>query len=246
MSSARIALIGDFQPEVMAHQGIERSMVLASQVFAGLSWEWIHTASIGLERRKKLEGFSGIWVVPASPYANETGALGSITLARTARVPFLGTCGGFQHAVLEFAREVLGLVQAGHAETQPDTPLPLIAPLSCSLIEQRGTVHFTAGSQVAAIYTARSAEESYHCRYGINPAYEKIISDGGLRVAARDDGGEVRAVELPGHPFFIATLFQPERSALSGRLHPLVRAFIQASKLNRPGREPQSPDSGQF
>jgi CTP synthase (UTP-ammonia lyase) len=237
--AARIALVGDFQPEVTAHQGIERSMALASQSSAGVSWEWIHTASIGADWRKKLEGFGGIWLVPASPYANESGALAAITMARRGRIPFLGTCGGFQHVILEFAREVLGLAQAGHAETQPDTPLPMIAPLACSLVEQRGVVHFTAGSQVATIYAARSAEEGYHCRYGLNPTYETILSDGGLRVSARDDAGEVRAVELPRHPFFIATLFQPERSALAGRLHPLVRAFIEASKLNQTDRESQ-------
>ena len=231
MKPARLALVGDFHPDVIAHQGIERSMVLASTENPGVSWEWIHTSSLRGDAGGRLEGFSGIWLVPASPYADEGGALGSVTHARSSHLPFLGTCGGFQHALLEFARSVLGLGQAAHAETEPGAALQIITPLRCSLVDQRGTVHLVPGSRLRAIYAADSAEEGYHCSYGLNPEHEHLMVDGrhGLAIAARDDQGEVRAVELAGHPFFIATLFQPERRALQGRLHPIVRAFIQAA-----------------
>ena len=230
MSPTRIALVGDFQPDVIAHQGIERSMALARTSVPGLDWEWIHTGSIGADCSARLGGFNGIWLVPASPYANERGALAAVTVARSEQVPFLGTCGGFQHAVIEFAREVLGQSQAGHAETEPDSRLPIIAALRCSLVEARGTVHLTSGSRLAEIYDAESAEEGYHCSYGLNPEYETLLLSGGMRIAARDDVGEVRALELPDHPCFIATLFQPERRALAGQLHPVVRAFLQAAE----------------
>lgn len=231
MKPARLALVGDFQPDVIAHQGIERSMALASVENPDLSWEWIHTASIGGDAGGRLEGFTGIWLVPASPYADEAGALASVTHARTSGVPFLGTCGGFQHALLEFARGVLGLRQAGHGENAPGAALVVITPLRCALVEQQGTVHLLPGSRLRAIYAADSAEEGYHCSYGLNPEHEHLLVDGshGLATAARDDRGEIRAVELPGHPFFIATLFQPERRALDGRLHPIVRAFTHAA-----------------
>jgi CTP synthase (UTP-ammonia lyase) len=84
-----------------------------------------------------------------------------------------------------------------------------------------------AGSRLREIYGSESVEEGYHCNYGLNPAYEKLLSP--LRISARDDQGEVRAIELQDHPFFIATLFQPERRALTGGLHPLVAAFIEAA-----------------
>ena len=71
--------------------------------------------------------------------------------------------------------------------------------------------------------------EPYHCRYGLNPAYERLFAEAPLRVAARDDAGDVRAVELAGHPFFVATLFQPELAALRGERHPLVAAFAAAA-----------------
>ena len=227
----RIALVGDYQPAVVAHQGIDRSMALAAAHVPGLQWEWIHTGSLGPDVSTRLHDFSGIWLVPASPYANETGALRVITHARTNAVPFLGTCGGFQHALLEYAREVLGISDAGHAETQSGAAVRLIAPLSCSLVEQRRSVHLLPGTRMREVYGVDQAEEGYHCNYGLNPAYENLFANGAassLRIAARDGQGEVRAIELTDHPFFLATLFQPERRALTGELHPIVRRFVEA------------------
>jgi CTP synthase (UTP-ammonia lyase) len=224
----RIALIGDYNSAVIAHQGIDRSMELAQQATPGLTWEWIHTNTIGADAPGRLAEFSGVWVVPASPYADEKAALASITHARTQGIAFLGTCGGFQHALIEFAREALGLAQAGHGETDPGAAIQLVTPLTCSLVERTGRVHLLSGSRLRDIYGAESGEEGYHCNYGLNPAYENLVSR--LRVSARDDEGEVRAIELQDHPFFIATLFQPERRALTGGLHPLVAAFIEAAR----------------
>jgi CTP synthase (UTP-ammonia lyase) len=111
--------------------------------------------------------------------------------------------------------------------------MPLIARLSCSLVEQRGKVTFAGGSRLRTIYGADHAEEGYHCNYGLNPEYELLFRGTALQVAARDEAGEVRAVELSGHPFFIATLFQPERAALRGMEHPLITAFVEAACANR-------------
>jgi CTP synthase (UTP-ammonia lyase) len=235
MRPPRIALLGDYRAEVVAHLGIDRSMALAAATTSGLTWEWIHTATIGRNAGQRLGKFTGIWLVPASPYADESAVFSAITHARVNQVPFLGTCGGFQHALLEFAREVLGLREAGHAETQPNAPLQFITPLSCSLVEQKGMVHLVPGTRLREIYGADAAEEGYHCSFGLNPEHEKLLAGRGeagpcLRIAARDDEGEVRAVELPDHPFYIATLFQPERRALAGSLHPVVQAFLKAAR----------------
>jgi CTP synthase (UTP-ammonia lyase) len=234
---ARIALIGDYHPDIVAHRGIDRSMALAAEANPSLTWEWMHTTSIGADPASRLGDFTGVWLAPASPYADEAAALGSITWARTRRIPFLGTCGGFQHAVLEFAREVLHLRQASHAETSPDSGWHLISPLQCSLVEREGMVHLVPGTRLRLAYGADAGEEGYHCRYGLNPEYAGFFEDraeGQLRISARDDQGEVRAVELADHPFFVATLFQPERRALTGHLHPLVRAFIESAARDNP------------
>jgi CTP synthase (UTP-ammonia lyase) len=176
--------------------------------------------------------------VPASPYASADGALAAIRYARESSRPFLGTCGGFQHAVLEYARNVLGCSAAAHAETAPDAAMPVIARLTCSLVEKSGSVRVADGSRLRGIYGAAEVTEGYHCNYGFNPAYEGLLSDpDGLRVAARDSAGEVRAVELAQHPFFIATLFQPERSGLRGADHPLINAFVEAARGQVAARE---------
>jgi CTP synthase (UTP-ammonia lyase) len=230
MTVLRIGLIGDFDPTVPAHQAIPVALRFAAQrVGRTLEPTWVHTATLGGDPSGQLSAFAGLWCVPASPYENEEGALAAIRFARESDRPYLGTCGGFQHALLEYARNVLGLRHAEHAETRPDAAMPLITPLSCALVGQTGTIAFEEGSRLRSIYGAAEAEEQYHCRYGLNPLYEKVLDGTALRICGRDRTGEVRAVELNGHPFFVATLFQPERAALRGSLHPLVAAYVAAA-----------------
>lgn len=227
-TARRIGLIGDYNGTVMAHQAIPRALVLAGDAAsAPVHYEWVPTEEIDDDSR--LQEFDGLWCVPASPYCSMEGALRAIRFAREKGRPFLGTCGGFQHAIIEYARNVLGWADAEHAETAPSAARPVITPLSCALVEKTDTVRFRKGSILAAAYGCLEASEEYHCSYGINPAFLSTIVSGPLHVTAEDRAGEVRAVELEGHPFFVATLFQPERAALSGNIPPLVAAFVRAT-----------------
>ena len=151
--------------------------------------------------------------------------------ARETKRPFLGTCGGFQHALIEFARHVAGLAAADHAETNPTADTLVVAPLSCSMVERTGPIRFAPDSLIRAAYGRDTAQEGYHCSYGLNPAHRATLERAGLRFTAFDDAGDVRAAELPAsaHPFFVGTLFQPERAALRGELPPLVAAFVCAA-----------------
>ncbi len=229
-SAAHIALIGDHDPAITAHRAIPEALRVArAELRVDGRWEWIHTASLAVDPAAQLSSYAGVWCVPGSPYANTAGVLAGIRWARERGRPFLGTCGGFQHALLEYAASVWRLPRAAHAELEPDAADPVIAPLACSLVEQRGEVRFAAGSRIAQAYGASDATEGYHCRYGLNPAFAARLNDGPLRATARDAAGEVRAVELDGHPFFVGTLFQPERAALAGQTPPLVRAFVEAA-----------------
>ena len=106
----------------------------------------------------------------------------------------------------------------------------MIAPLSCALVEKAGTIRFEPGSRLSAAHGVAETVEGYHCRYGLNPMYADRLEAGPLRVAARDLDGDVRAIELDGHPFFVATLYQPERSGLAGTPHPLIGAFVDAAR----------------
>jgi CTP synthase (UTP-ammonia lyase) len=89
-------------------------------------------------------------------------------------------------------------------------------------------VHLKAGTRIAAAYGSDIASESYHCRYGLNAEFRAGLLTGPLCEAAADDAGAVRAIELRDHPFFVATLFQPERAALRGERVALVEAFVRA------------------
>jgi CTP synthase (UTP-ammonia lyase) len=156
------------------------------------------------------------------------GALLAIRCAREGRIPFLGTCGGFQHAIIEYARNVLGWLDATHGETDSAATLAVISPLSCGVMDGVGSVQLLPGTRIAAAYGTDEASEEYRCSYGVNADFRASLIAGPLRESARDDTGDLRAVELDDHPFFVATLFQPERAALRGRPAPLVNAFVAA------------------
>jgi len=230
MRTVRVALVGDYHPKVTAHQAIPRALELAGVTLGvGVEAEWLPTESLADAAPARFDAFNGIWGVPASPYRSEAGALNAIRVARQGQRPFLGTCAGFQHALLEYARNVAGVKGAAHAENDPGGSEPVIALLACGLVEATGDVLIEPGTRLARAYGATAARETYHCRYGLNPRFASLLDSGKLRVTARDADGEVRAVELEDHPFFVATLFQPERAALTGRAHPLVNAFVAAA-----------------
>ena len=91
---------------------------------------------------------------------------------------------------------------------------------------------------MARAYERLTISEGYHCRFGLNPVFAQELTAGPLRAVAWDETGEVRAVELEGHPFFLATLFQPERAALRGEVPPLVAAFVRAAATVPRGAPP--------
>lgn len=224
----RLALVGDHNPAVVAHRAIPRALAKAAAATGvELEWHWVATETIR-DATQDLAGFDAVWCVPASPYRNMDGALAAIRFARERDLPFLGTCGGFQHAVLDFARHVAGIHTAAHAETDPTASDPIVTPLACSLVEKSGDISFAAGSRLHAIFGGRSTTESYHCNYGVNAAYRARLESAGLRFTGFDSAGDIRAFELPANRFHVGTLFQPERAALTDRQHPLIEAFVRA------------------
>lgn len=220
-----LALIGDYNPDVIAHQAIPVALQQAAETL-GLSVhvQWLDTDNLP----PSLHGFDGFWCVPASPYRDTEGAMRAIQFAREQRRPFLGTCGGFQHAVLEYARNVLGWKDAEHGELAPQSTRAVIAPLSCALVEATDTVRLAPYTRIAEAYGTLDVQEGYRCRYGVNPAFLDALLNGDLIPSGHDSAGDLRAVELLDHPFFVATLFQPERVALKGITPPLAIALLKA------------------
>jgi len=226
--AVHIGLIGDYNPTVVAHQAIPLALERAQrETDQALQVTWLPTDEI--HTTSSLAGFQGLWCVPASPYRSTAGALMAIQYARETGRPFLGTCGGFQHALLEYAQNVLGLREAAHAENDPDANMHLISLLACSLVEQSDEIVLAEGTRLQRIFGASVIHECYHCRYGLNPDHTALFAATPLSVCGHDRAGEVRAIELTTHPFYFITLFQHERRALRGEPNPLVNAFVRAA-----------------
>lgn len=224
----RIALVGDYNHDVVAHQAIPLAIDDASAVLEiTADYDWLATSDISSS--DDLVGYDAIWVVPASPYKNPEGAFIAIQYARENAIPFLGTCGGFQHAIIEYARHVMGVGDAAHQETD-DAGRMVIVPLSCSLIDQEADIELRPNTLIARAYGQDKISEGYRCSYGISPDFAAELEKSDMRVTGWDEEGEIRAVELTNHPFFVATLFQHERHALAGRPVPLVQAMLKAAK----------------
>jgi CTP synthase (UTP-ammonia lyase) len=229
--TSKIALIGDYSESVIAHTAIPRALKL-SAIKIEIQYSWIETIAIK-KNASILHEFSGIWVVPGSPYKSMDGALAAIQYARERGRPFLGTCGGFQHALIEYARNVCGAYDATHAETAPNKDTLVVTPLACSLIEKTGSILFMPNSRLYKIFQGKEINEKYHCSYGLNPEWKNCLEEAGMHFTGFDTEGQVRAFELNNHPFFIGTLFQPERSALydQPQPHPLITALVKAAFL---------------
>ena len=140
--------------------------------------EWIPTESVG--KGDELGGYDGIWCVPGMPYRNADGALIAIRHARTTRTPFLGTSAGFQYALIEYARNVLGFSEADHQKSHPKSAMPLVSQLGCALVGVKGRVHFTNGSLIRKAYGKAESEEHYHCSFGLNGRYRRLLDGGHL------------------------------------------------------------------
>ncbi|MEU6676259.1 hypothetical protein [Streptomyces sp. NPDC046925] len=234
--AARIALVADRSDHVRSHTRVP-ALLDALRAREGLDLDayWIPTP----EAHAGVEGFDAVWVLPGSPYRSESGALAAIRTAREQGIPFLGTCGGFQHMLLEYARSVGGLDRAVHAENTSENRITsadgitsadeVIVPLACSLVGHEGTITLTAESRAARLIGARRTVERYHCNFGPNPAHVERLRAHGLSFTGTDENGDVRIAELPGHPFFLATLFQPELQGDGTRPHPLITGLAQAA-----------------
>ena len=237
-SAASVALVGDRSASIRAHARIPQLLdALRDQEGIALDAYWIPTPDA---ESRDLTGFDAIWLVPGSPYASEDGAVAAVRTAREQGIPYFGTCGGFQHAILEYARDECGLGGVQHAENlsargaATDLSDLLIVPLECSLLGHEEAVMVVPGTLAASIIGPGRRTERYHCAYGLNDAFVPALADAGLRFSGFDDSGQARVIEVPGHPFFLATLFQPELNE-GTRPHPFITAFARAAARHREG-----------
>ena len=227
--NTKLAIVSDLEAVARSHVATDEA-IRHSAAALGLAVEsrWVGTAGLaGSDAAQELAKFNGIWIGPGSPYVSMDGALNAIRFARERGIPLFGTCGGFQHIIIEYARNVLGFADAEHEESSPQASRLFISRLVCSLAGRTMDITLVPDSMLARIYGRTNVREDYYCNFGVNPEYIPALTSGALKVVASDEEGAVRAVELAGHPFLVGTLFQPQLSSTSAHPHPVVSAFVK-------------------
>jgi CTP synthase (UTP-ammonia lyase) len=221
----KIGIIGDFNGSNPTHVATTAGIQHASQALG----ESIEAVWLPTDQPQEFGDFQGLLGSPGSPYRSLEGALTGIRYARENNIPFIGTCGGFQHLVIEYARNVMGFTEAAHAESDPNASCLFITPLSCSLVGKTMEVAIQPGSKAAAAYRVSRSNEQFYCNFGLNPEYQDELEKHGLQITGRDQADEVRIVELSTHPFFVGTLFVPQARSAPGNPHPLMLEFCRAA-----------------
>ncbi len=224
-----VAVIGDFDESYPPHIATNAAIGHCARALGlDVTVTWPGTQSLAADLAP-VAAANALWCAPGSPYRNIAGALAALRFGREHAVPTLGTCGGCQHIILEFARNVLGFKDAQHAEYDPYASELFISELTCSLVGQTMPVNLIDDSIARRCYRRPRVDESYYCNFGLNPAYRTILEAGGLRVTGVDDAGEARVFELSRHPFYVATLFVPQERSTAEAPHPLVTALLAAA-----------------
>jgi CTP synthase (UTP-ammonia lyase) len=238
MGVVRIGIVGDFSQAKHSHWATEAALFHAA-AHLGVKVEpcWLPTPLFATQRAADvLAPYDAIWGAPGSPYRSMPGMLRAIEYARTRNVPYLGTCAGFQYALIEFSRNVLGLLDADSAENESSSQNIVITPVAlCDVpstvlprLDGAGVARPTPGSLLERLCGGADLAGEYFCSFESNPSYAARWEAAGLRVAARGHDGEMRAFELPSSRFFVATLFQPQLSSAYGRPHPVIVGLLAA------------------
>lgn len=229
----RIAILGDFNPVYSTHHALNNSIRQVKKLFhEEIQFDWISTDILNFKTAFN-NLYSGLWIAPGSPYKDMQNVLNTITYVRQNNIPTLGNCGGFQHMIIEFARNVCGISQADHEETNPDSPDLLISKLSCSLVEQEEELTIIDTNSI--LYTTFKKDKltgKYFCSYGINSNYLDVLKSYGLKLTAISADNQFRAFELDAHPFFVGTLFQPALTSTIDEPNPIIVEFIRQCMIH--------------
>lgn len=223
-----LAIIGDFNPSFRPHVATNEAIEhVRRHSKIDVQADWIPTDGIADNFKSITSKYQGFWIAPGSPYKSMTGALEIIKYARLNNVPTLGTCGGFQHMAIEFARNVLNVQDADHAEYDPYASKLVVTPLSCALAGQKLEINIVDKESLTFnIFNTDTIEEKYYCNFGLNPEYESEIDRNGFKIVGTDFSNEARILELEGHKFFIATLFVPQDNSTFDHPHKLIEKFV--------------------
>ncbi len=240
-----IAVVGKYAEHRDAYKSIYEALD-----HAGIA----HRAQIRIQRiqaelvetegpERLLTGYDGLLVPGGFGERGISGKVDAIRFARERQMPFLGICLGMQCAVIEYARNVVGLAGAHSTEFSKDTPHPVICLLDDqrSITDKGGTMRLgaqtamlDASSRAAACYASDTISERHRHRYEFNNMYRQQFTANGMLIAGTSpDGSLVEVIELPDHPWFVAVQFHPEFKSKPTAAHPLFTGFIGAAVERR-------------
>ncbi len=240
-SEIKIGLVGKYVELKDSYKSISESLIHAGAVNnCQVNVKWIHSEWINAENvAEKLAGLSGVIVAPGFGKRGIEGKIAAIQFVREHEIPFLGICLGMQCAVIEFARNVLGLTDAHSTEINPSTSNPVIDLLETQkgVTKMGGTMRLGAypcqlkeDTKIAAVYKEKTISERHRHRYEFNNEYLKDFENAGMIASGiNPDGGLVEIVELKNHPWFIGVQFHPEYKSTVVKPHPLFVGFVGAA-----------------
>lgn len=235
-----IGLIGKYVELQDSYKSILEAFIHAGAVNeVQIKVDFIHSEHLSAKGvDKKLKGLDGILVAPGFGERGVEGKVNAVRYAREMQIPFLGICLGMQMAVIEYARNILGLEGANSTEMDPDTPHPIISLMEeqKSITDKGGTMRLGAwacelvqGSLVQEVYGRTDIEERHRHRYELNNAYAQKLEEAGLKATGHNpETGLVEVVEIPGHPWFIGVQYHPEYKSTVASPHPLFVGFVKA------------------
>ena len=239
--TVKIGLVGKYVELQDSYKSIVESFTHAGAACGvKVNLKWIHSEQLqGAENEALLGNVDGILVAPGFGSRGIDGKIEAIRYARENGVPFFGICLGMQCAVIEFARNVLGLKEAHSTEIKDYTPHPVIDLMEAQkgLADMGGTMRLGAypcqlleGSLAAKAYGVNETEERHRHRYEFNEAYRTQFIEGGMvPTGTHPDSKLVEIVEIPEHPWFVGAQFHPEYRSTVINPHPLFKAFVAAA-----------------
>jgi CTP synthase (UTP-ammonia lyase) len=237
MPPLHITIVGDLDRRKHSHRATEAALFhAAAKLELRVEPRWLGTAACAaLSDLQPLVASHGVWGAPGSPYQSADGMLRALRAVREHDVPYLGTCAGFQYALIEYTRNVLGVADADSAENTRGAANVVITPVTCDATNAStprlsgvAAARVVPGTMVERLCGPGDLRGEYFCSFETNAAFVPRWQRAGLTIAATGDDGELRAFELSDRSFFIATLFQPQLSSSFDVPHPLVLGFLRA------------------
>jgi len=240
--SVRIAVVGKYTTNGDAYKSINEALIHAGiSNDSKVEVQWIESDSLehGKDPRELLDGVDGLVVAPGFGGRGIEGKIEAIRYARESGLPFFGICLGLQMAVIEFARNVCDLVGANSEEMQPNPPYPVIhlLPEQKHVKDMGATMrlggydcNLVNGTLAATLYGSSRITERHRHRYEVNNDFREKLQEHGMVISGvSPDYRLVEMIEVPDHPFFIATQAHPEFRSRPNRPHPLFVGLVGAA-----------------